>query len=79
MLDEAVAVIYFLSGLNGGFVMGRKIKKKRFMCGLVYGLLFVVIVILASYIIYGDGSANNRYIPLIICAIGGMIGGMLSG
>ncbi len=86
-LDLSSAVIsgginfaYILSAFTGGFFIGKKTEQKKFIWGLVVGILYFVILMLVSLMM-------NRVSPLpmgslftvfIITGLSGMLGGMIS-
>ena len=76
-IKTAIAIVYFLGGLCGGVIAGKFAQSKRFLWGIAYGILFFMIILIVASILNGDDSTNVNFISLIICAIGGMVGGML--
>ncbi len=80
IVKTGIIVIYVLSGVAGGFFMGRLRKEKKFLWGLLAGVLYFAILFLISLIV--KGGFNMDWIKLmttfILCAASGMIGGMIS-
>lgn len=76
-LHIAVYIIYFVAALIGGLVACQFGQNKRFLWGIIYGTLLFLLLFVISNMVNGDESTNVSYISLIICAIGGMVGGML--
>ena len=76
----AIIAIYVLTTFTGGFVMGKLTKTKKFLWGFLVGLLYYVILLLITLGIYRslDGGGENVITTLLLCAGGGMLGGMLS-
>ena len=64
----------------GGFYVGRKIKKREFLWGLIVGVLYYSIHIAA--VIAVEGVQPERIVPgtalALLCMGSGMLGGMLS-
>lgn len=76
----AIIVVYVVSTFVGGFVMGKLAKTRKFFWGLIVGLLYFALLLLITLGIYRslDGSGSNVVTTLLLCAGGGMLGGMLS-
>lgn len=75
-LKLAISIIYFVATLGGGFIACKYAQSKRFLWGIIYGLVYFLLILLLSFVTNGDESTNINYVSLIICAIGGMLGGM---
>lgn len=78
--EIAIILIYILSGLFGGFLIGKKLKTRKYLWGLAAGLMYFGILLLASLIV-GGGKVEDTVqilITLVLCALSGMIGGMVS-
>ncbi len=74
-----IFAVYFLSGLFGGFLMGRSAGSKKFLWGIVLGLAYFVILTLVSLGVNHSiqGGLFRILLNLLVCAAGGMLGGML--
>lgn len=84
-LDEAkvtagIVVIYILSTFAGGFVIGKLTGIKKFVWGLVSGVLYFALLLLISLGIYHSlqSDIGNVVTTCLLCAGGGMLGGMFS-
>lgn len=75
-----IVITYVLSTVIGGFYIGRKVKTKRLLFGLLFGILYVSIIFLVSMIIYpGQPVFAGNFITIVcICVAGGILGGILS-
>lgn len=76
----AIIVIYVAATLCGGFLTGKKTQNRRFLWGLLLGGAYFIILAVVSLIV-GKGNiqfGNSFFTTLILCAGGGMLGGMLS-
>ena len=76
----AIIVIYVAATLFGGFVAGKKLKNRKFLWGLLVGAAYFVVLALVSLAV-GRGAiqlGNTFVTTLVLCAGGGMLGGMLS-
>lgn len=84
-LDEpkvtaGIVVIYVLSTFAGGFILGKLTKVHKFVWGLTLGLIYFGLLLLISLGVYRTFSGNGTHIitTLLLCAGGGMFGGMVS-
>lgn len=75
-----IILIYIATSFFAGFVTGKKKGKRKFFWGAVMGALYFVVLFAVSVIV-------NRSFPqlsvdfvttVLLCAGGGMLGGMLS-
>lgn len=84
-LDEktvsfAVIAIYVAATAFGGFITGKKMQNRRFLWGLLLGGAYFAILTVVSLIV-GKGDiqfGNSFFTTLVLCAGGGMLGGMFS-
>ena len=72
--------VYVISGMTGGLVIGKRMKKQKFVWGLAGGLLYFVILLLFSLLMKRqlDFDFTNVVTTLILCGASGMAGGMIS-
>ncbi len=76
----AIIAIYVVASFLGGFVAGKKQKTRKFLWGLVMGVAYFVVLAAVS-LAAGEGGltfGNSFFTTLVLCAGGGMLGGMLS-
>ena len=80
VVSVGIIITYALSGFLAGFLAGKKMKQKRFVWGLVMVLCYFLILFLLSLIVNKslEGVFEYLFTTLILCAGGGMLGGMLS-
>ena len=80
VVSTLVIVTYIISNFISGFIMGRGMEHKKFIWGLVSGLVYFCIVFVLSILIMGtkNFSLAATMRTLIICCLSGMVGGMLS-
>jgi putative membrane protein (TIGR04086 family) len=79
-IDMAVFAIYSLVCLISGMAAGKAAESRRFFWGLLIGILYFVVLFAASFVL-GRGSLpdmSRSATALACCAIGGMVGGMMS-
>ncbi len=75
-----IIVIYVASTFFAGFVAGKKLKARKFLWGLILGLAYFLILTALSLSAGQEAlQAGNSFLTtLVLCAGGGMLGGMLS-
>ena len=56
VVSVAVIVIYIITGLTGGILMGKKIRDKKFLWGFVAGTVYFGILFAVSLIIKGGAG-----------------------
>ncbi len=80
MVTAGIIVIYVVSSFVGGFILGKIRKSKKFLWGLIIGLLYFALLFLISFGVYRsfDGNGTNFITTLLLCVGGGMLGGMLA-
>ena len=71
---------YLLSTFAGGLVAGKLAKIRRFLWGIVLGILYFAFLLLITWGIYRTfhGSETEILMTFALCAGGGMAGGMIS-
>lgn len=80
VISVGIIITYALSCFVGGFLAGKKMKQKRFMWGLFMGLGYFIVLLILSLVVSKDAAtmADSIFTTLMLCAGGGMLGGMLS-
>ncbi len=80
MVTAGIIVTYVVSTFVGGFIMGKLKKEKKFIWGLVTGLLYFILLFAISFCVYRSfqGNGTNLITTLLLCMGGGMLGGMLA-
>ncbi len=79
-VSAGIIAIYVAATLIGGLFLGKMAKEKRFIWGLGLGLAYFALLLLITLGVYHtlDGSGTGLMTTFILCAGGGMIGGMIS-
>lgn len=84
-LDEGkvtggITAIYVVSTFVGGFAAGKMAKVRKFAWGLTIGILYFGLLLLISFGVYRSlqGNGANVLTTFLLCAGGGMLGGMIS-
>lgn len=80
VVSIAIIVIYVAATLFAGFVAGKKMGNRRFFWGLLMGAAYFLVLAAVSFCVGKGGISigNSFFTTLILCAGGGMLGGMLS-
>ena len=75
-----VIVIYIISTFLGGFLLGKNMKVKKYLWGLLIGMSYFVVLMIVSLMVNGgfQNMAGNFFLTMILCGGSGMLGGMLS-
>ena len=82
-LDEGkiqigIILIYIFSCFAGGFLSGKMMKSRKFLWGVLLGLLYFLILTLVSLAVnrgLQDGT-TSYFTTFFLCMGGGMLGGM---
>lgn len=88
-LSESVVKIgilaaYIASNFFGGFFIGRRMEDKKYLWGLLAGVVYFVLLFVLSWLLKQGMSGAETAEPVnlvttgILCAVSGMTGGMLS-
>lgn len=75
-----IIVIYVISGIAGGFLMGKIMKEQKFLWGLAAGAIYFILLFLVSAVVKGgfDMELTKVATTMILCGASGMAGGMIS-
>lgn len=79
-VTAGVTAVYLISTFTGGLVVGKLAKVRRFLWGIVLGILYFALLLLVTVGIYRTfhGSSTEILMTFALCAGGGMAGGMIS-
>lgn len=79
-IDLGILAVYLISNLAGGFVIGKQTQERKFIWGLISGILYFLLLLLVTFLVYHNiqGDVKDMIMTLFLCAGGGMIGGMVS-
>lgn len=76
----AIIVIYIVVGLLGGFIMGKRMRERRFLWGMAVGTAYFFLLLVVSLAI-GGGKVSDMprlMVTMILCVASSMVGGMVS-
>ncbi|MGN0402998.1 MAG: TIGR04086 family membrane protein [Acetatifactor sp.] len=79
-VTAAIIIIYVAATFFAGFLAGKKMGCRKFIWGALEGGAYFLVLVLISLVAGQEGfaSGNSFFTTLILCAGGGMLGGMLS-
>ena len=79
-VSAAIVAIYIMATLLGGIVIGKFARVRRYLWGLGLGIGYFALLLLITLGVYRtlNGDAAKMGTTVILCAGGGMAGGMLS-
>lgn len=84
MSDAAVSIgiiaTYIVSCFAGGFLIGKKKKKKKYLWGLCVGAFYFAVLLLGNLAVNRglNGQLVHMLTTAVLCTLSGMAGGMLS-
>ena len=79
-INAGIILTYVISTFSGGFVIGKLAGVKKFLWGLLLGIMYFVLLLLISLGIYHSLQSDmmNLVTTFLLCAGGGMLAGMVS-
>ena len=80
VIGGGIIFAYIVSTFIGGFFVGKKLEQKKFLWGLVMGIIYFAIVLVVSLAMHRASPlpVGNLFTTFIICSLSGMLGGMIS-
>lgn len=80
VVKVAVIIIYIVTGMSGGILMGKKIKDKKFLWGFLAGTAYFGILLVVSLAVKGGTGIEpvKMVTTWVLCACAGTAGGMIS-
>ena len=75
-----ITAIYVVSGLLGGIIIGKRMKTRRFLWGIIMGAAYFLVLLIGSALLNRGLTSDMLHIglTLVMCMGAGMIGGMVS-
>lgn len=76
-----IVAIYVLGPFAGAFLLGKMMKKKRYLWGMLLGVIYFAVFVLISLLTAETGAAPEirDYIQVLLAVLpGGILGGMFS-
>lgn len=80
VVKVAVIIIYIVTGMSGGILMGKKIGDKKFLWGFLAGTVYFGILFAVSLAVKGETGIEpvKMVTTWVLCACAGTAGGMIS-
>lgn len=80
VVKAVIIVTYVMSNFAGGYIAGKRMNSRKYFWGLLLGIVYFAVLAVMSLIVNHSVSAlgNSFFSAFILCAGGGMLGGMLS-
>ncbi|MCM1185707.1 MAG: TIGR04086 family membrane protein [Lachnoclostridium sp.] len=80
IVSVAIIAIYVISTFLAGFLAGKKMQNRKFLWGLVMGVLYFLVLAVMSFAINRSVGelGNSFFTTMVLCIGGGMLGGMVS-
>ena len=77
-ISLGIFVVYAVSTLVGGFLLAYKEKRRRLLCGIAYGIMYFIVLLMVSLAAgLGKVDTQGMFISILTCVISGGIGGVL--
>lgn len=79
-VGACIMAVYILSCFFGGYLAGRKIRRRKFLWGAAAGISYFLLLTAVSCIIERSSAIDfpHMMLTLLLCTGGGVIGGMLA-
>lgn len=79
-VEIGIIVLYLISVFTAGFIVGKLMKTRKFLWGMLAGLAYYVILVILSALMQKNLAINAGELVTVLCLCtgGGMLGGMLS-
>ena len=79
-VNLGVILIYVIGTFSGGFVMGKLTGQRKFLWGMLSGVIYFLLLVLISFGISHEfaSESGNIFLTFVLCAGGGMLGGMVA-
>lgn len=80
VISGGIILSYIISTFIGGFFVGKKLEQRKFLWGLLMGVMYFIILLVISLLMnrVSPMPVGNLLTALTICSISGMLGGMIS-
>lgn len=80
IVSVGIVVIYILSCFLGGMLLGKKMKKQKYVWGFLLGAAYFLLLAGVSFLVEKGFYMDSRQVAmtLAMCLGGGTLGGMIS-
>lgn len=79
-IRTGIKFVYVVTNLVGGFLIGKVMHQRKFLWGVLTGVMYFAVVSVVSFIVHQGfyQDVQNAVVTCLLCIVGGMIGGMIS-
>lgn len=77
-LAFGIVLIYLIANIIGGMITGKNVATRKFAWGILFGVIYVVILMAASMLLSSIPDVKMLILPCIVCITGAMFGGIIS-
>ncbi len=72
--------VYIISGLLGGFLIGKRTGSRKFLWGCLMGTLYFAVLFAVSLLLYKGLAGDWMHLgtTFVLCVASGTVGGMIS-
>lgn len=80
VVSAGIIITYIVSSVVGGFITGKSAVQRRFIWGMLMGVSYFFVILIVSSVLSMSvlGNIGSSVSILLMCSLGGMIGGMIS-
>lgn len=80
VISVGVIFSYIFSSFAGGLIVGRNARQKKYLWGILVGVLYFAIIFAVSTLLNKNvlEQLGSTMTVFIMCTLGGMLGGMVS-
>lgn len=80
MVNIGIIMIYILSSAGAGIFAGKQFKNRKFIWGMVTGILYFLFLVLATVFSKHSFTSHGQELitTFLLCLGGGTLGGMIS-
>ena len=80
VVNGAIIAIYIIAGFFGGFLIGKKTKVKKYLWGLLMGVLYYGVLLAVGLILHQGLDAEPVHLlsTMVLCLFSATAGGMIS-
>ena len=80
VISLGITLSYVLSCFTGGYIAGKTASARRFLYGLILGIVYFLFLTLISLAVNKglNSDMGHFFTVLLMCALSGMLGGMLT-
>ena len=80
VVSIAIIAVYVAATFFAGFITGKKMQSRKFLWGLLIGGAYFCVLLVVSVLANQSGGelGDSVVTTFVLCAAGGMLGGMIS-